>query len=231
MSDCWKTFEDLLCAGIKQVILHGPPGIGKTYMACNYLRPEDQPYYKLVCNSGMTTLDIVGGFLPSEGSGVQFNQALALRAFREGWRLVIDEADKASDEVMGELLNLCDSQESAVYRHPLTGEVYHRHPDFVAVITTNYESMAEFPDALRDRFSRPVWIDAPHEGALARFPYRWRGYVKKMSTAGDQRMSLRMFDDLMKAIDAYGEENGAKLILGERAQAFLEALAVDRLTV
>ena len=49
-----------------------------------------------------------------------------------------------------------------------------------------------------------------------------------MADAGSERMSLRLFQSMAKLSRQIGEEKSAQLILGERAQAFLEAIKIDQ---
>jgi hypothetical protein len=48
-----------------------------------------------------------------------------------------------------------------------------------------------------------------------------------MADAGSERMSLRTFQSLNKLSRRLGTEKAAKVILGERADAFLQAIAID----
>ena len=48
-----------------------------------------------------------------------------------------------------------------------------------------------------------------------------------MADAGSERMSLRLFQSLNQLSRKIGEQEASKVILGERANAFLEAIKID----
>lgn len=226
---CWDTFTNVLNAGVDRVILYGPPGTGKTYSALNEVLPG-QRSFRLTCTDDMTNADVTGAFMPSADGGFQFIEGAAVKAWRAGGRLVIDEIDKAGGDVFATLLNMTDSSGSSVWEHPVTGERLSPANGFTVVMTTNVETIGELPEALIDRFPMRLRINQPHPGGLATLPYHWRGYAARMADAAPgQRMSLRAFQSLSKLAQTMGEEAAAELILGNRAAAFLEAIRIDRL--
>ena len=94
-------------------------------------------------------------------------------------------------------------------------------------MTTNVEQIEELPQALIDRFPVRIRIDRPHPLALETLPMAWRDYADRMADAGSERMSLRLFQSLNKLSQRIGTEKAAKVILGDRADAFLQAVAID----
>ena len=173
-------------------------------------------------------MDVTGGFLPSADGGFQWIEGVAIKARRTGARLVVDEIDMAGCDVCATLLNMTDSDGSSEWEHPVTGEKTTPAPGYTVVMTTNVEHIEELPQALIDRFPVRLRIDRPHPDALATLPRHWRGYADRMADAGSERMSLRLFQSMNKLSNQMGEEKAAQLILGERAQAFLEAIKIDQ---
>ena len=221
---CWDTFSDILNAGIDRVILYGPAGTGKTYSAMH--EKNDGQAFRLTCTDDMTNMDVTGGFLPSSDGGFDFIEGSAIQAWR-GHRLVVDEIDKAGGDVFATLLNMTDSDGSATWQHPVTGEVHEPKEGFKVIMTTNVEVIEELPMALIDRFPVRLRIDRPHPNALMTLPIHWREYANRMADAGTERMSLRLFQSMHKLSQQMGEEEASRIILGKRADAFLQAVRID----
>jgi len=173
-------------------------------------------------------MDVTGGFLPSADGGFEYIEGSAIKARRSGGRLVVDEIDKAGGDVFATLLNMTDSAESGEWEHPVTGEKTYPALGYTVIMTTNVEQIEELPEALTDRFPVRIRIDRPHPDALLTLPVHWRNYADRMADAGSQRMSLRLFQSMAKLSSRMGEEKSAQLILGPRADAFLEAIRIDQ---
>ena len=230
LPECWKALEDCLNAGIDRVILYGPSGIGKTYAGMT-LGKVDAGAFRLVCTEDMTNMDVTGGFMPNGKGGFMWLDGSALKAWKgngtEGGRLIVDEVDKASGDVIATLLAMLDSPESASFEHPETGEVIRPLGGFSAIMTTNIENMGELPTALADRFPIRIRINEPHPSALLRLSPDLRKYAVRMADAGDDRISLRAFIALDKLRASVGMERACSLTFGDRSRQILDALAID----
>jgi len=228
-TNCWDTFNEVLAAGVKRLILFGPPGTGKTYSALHTALQPGQESWRLTCTDDMTQMEVTGGFMPQADGTFGYLEGPAVKARKAGGRLVVDEIDKAGGDVFATLLNMTDSDESAMWENPLTGEKTTPARGYTVIMTTNVEQIEELPAALIDRFPVRLRIDRPHPSALMTLPYEWRGYADRMADAGSERMSLRLFQSLHQLSVQMGEEKAARLILGTRAEAFLTAIKVDNM--
>ena len=227
LPECWQALEDVLTNGIDRVILFGPPGTGKTFAGMNF-GDVSKGSHRITCTEDMTNIDVDGAFLPaSDGKSFRWYEGKALKAWKSGGRLVIDEIDKAGSDVFATLLNFLDSPESASWEHPDTGEVYRPNPGFSAVMTTNIEDMAELPEALADRFPVRIRINQPHPNALKRLSRDLRQVAVQMADAGQQRISLRTFMAFDNLRTALGDDKAANIIFASRAEGILDAIRIN----
>lgn len=228
---CWTDFEDVVKAGIKKVILFGAPGTGKTYAGLTHEVGEGGSF-RLVCTEDMTTAQVSGTWMPN-AEAWSFAEGMALKAWRGngqvGGRLVIDEVDKASGDVEGELHNFTDSFASASFMNPETGEVVRPLDGFSVIATTNIENPDWLAPALRDRFPIAIEINAPHPNALKALPENLREVANAVISAEPaRRVSLRAFYDYQVLMNS-GMEIGrsAELAFGKvRGEAIVEALNI-----
>jgi len=229
---CWQDVTDALTSGIDRIILFGPPGTGKTFAGL-HLGNLGAGAQRLICNEDMTAADVTGCWMPNGEGTWSWHDGAVVRAWRGngllGGRVVADEIDRASGDVLSLLLNMFDSRESATWRHPESGKVHKPRKGFSVIMTTNVENLRELPVALRDRFPVAIRIDQPHPDAVARLPFDLRGPAIAAADADpDRRVSIRAFfafDQLRKKL---GEERAARIVFGPRASDVLDALRVDR---
>jgi MoxR-like ATPase len=226
----WRDFADVLSAGIDRVILYGPPGTGKTYAALHFATVRANAE-RLVCTEDLTTADVTGCWVPVGEGRWEWLEGPAIRAWRFGSRLVVDEVDRASGDVLSLLLAMTDSEGSSQWRHPHTGEVLIPHREFSVVMTTNLDRLEELPPALRDRFPVAVHIDRPHPASVLALSSDLRRAAMNGSLGdADRRISLRAFYAFDQLRQHCGDERAAALVFGaQRAVAFLDVLAISSL--
>ena len=225
---CWKYAQDALESGIDRLLLFGPPGTGKTFAGLTFGNVRNGAW-KVNCTEDMTSADVTGHWLPT-GDGVwAWRDGGATNALRNGGRLILDEVDKASGDVLATLLAVTDSDDSIALDHPgLNGNVI-ASAGYSVVCTTNAEDMDELPEALVYRFPVRIRINEPHPDALLRLSPNLRDYARRAADLGERRISLRQFmafDTLTKSLG--DQAYAAEMVFGEKlAQAVLDAIAID----
>lgn len=221
---CWRDFDEVLASGLSRVCLYGNPGTGKTYAALNE-HLNERGSTRLVCVDDMTSASIEGMWRPSR-DGWTFQEGSAVQAWRNGSRLVIDEIDKASGDVLGMLLAFCDSEQSARWQNPDTGEIVTPREGFSIVITTNAHPNT-LPEALRDRFPVCVEINEPHPNAIALLPSYLREPARLLAGRTDEaRVSIRAFMALAHLEQTLGIERASSLVMPEHAESIVTAYKI-----
>jgi len=227
-SDCWKDVEETLKAGVNRIVLYGPPGTGKTYAGLT-MATHERPTFRLICTPDMTNAEVTGAWMPNEKGIFSWNEGQAVKAWRTGGRLIVDEIDKAGGDVFATLLAMTDSPESCKWENPQTGKVETPADGFSVVMTTNLENLEDLPEAIRSRFPIRVRINKPHKTALERLSPDLRDYAERSADLGERRIDLRTFfafDSLRKSV---GAERAAHLIFGDQAKEFLMAIKIDQI--
>ena len=127
---------------ISTILLEGDAGSGKTQLAKALSAEFGLPYTKVTCFADMDKSDVLGASLPvlpeegGRGGGVeyQYYPSEIVRAYENGWLLEIQEPTVIRDAAVLMALNSALEPEGSVN---LPDRVVRRHPDFIAVITTN----------------------------------------------------------------------------------------------
>lgn len=229
---CWQDFADALACGIDRLILFGPPGTGKTYAGL-HAGDVAAGSHRLICNEDMTSSDVTGHYKPNGKDTWLWNDGSVIKAWNgdgvRGGRVVADEIDKASGDVLSLLLAMFDTPESASWEHPETGRIHRPRPGFSVVMTTNVEDMRELPTALRDRFPVAIRINTPHPDALVCLSPDLRAAAANSADADhSRRFSIRTFQAFDKLrSNGMDPERAARMTFGKRAEDIMDAIRVN----
>jgi hypothetical protein len=161
MSNPWELAAALTQGG-NHIVAYGPPSIGKTYLAFS----TGRGYYVLNCHEQMQVADIVGHWIPSNTGSWEYLYGPAVKAMKEGKRLILNELGRCNAEVLDMLLGILDSLESAKITL-VTGETITPAEGFVCIATSNTAPEESLDPALQARLI-PIKLDKPNPGIIAR---------------------------------------------------------------
>lgn len=226
LPQCWRDLADILAAGVDRVLLYGPPGTGKTFAGLT-MKPEAQPAFRLICTDEMTTANIEGLWQPN-GDRFTYKEGLAVKAWRSGARLVIDEINRANGDVMSLLLAFTDTVASSSWQNDETGEIVTPAAGYSVVMTMNGEP-DDLEPALLDRFAARVKIDQPHPDAIAGLPDYLHHLARTLGQLDDprERASVRAFQTVAQVAEKHGLARAIELVLPNHAAALADAIAVQ----
>lgn len=237
MAEAAKDWADIRLASqhVRRLLLWGPPGTGKSYLAAQV--PNQAPLYRLYLTMDTPAAEVRGHYLPSKDGGFEWHDGPGVAAWRHnggrGGRLGIDEIDAASGDTLTLLMGLLDDPETARLTLP-TNETVRPGEDFSVVAATNQQPTV-MPEALLDRFDCVFHVKYPCPDVFQ--PEHWtseklREAAKKMvylPVEGEKRLAkgrpvgLRAFR-AMDRLHASGlsVSDAARLVLGEEASRWLD---------
>lgn len=216
----WIGIERILDVA-RRVLLYGPTSTGKTYLVERYAKSKNG--YAVTLHEASSADELRGSYIPN-GDSFDWTDGICVRAWREGVPLVLNEINRASDEVKSFLYVICDNAESARLTLP-TGETISPRDGFKVFATMNGEP-DELTEALRARFPSTINVVEPNPNAIQSLPEDIRRIAKvscMMNT--ERRIVLRQWIEYAMLREALKDENLAGMaVFGDRYADVIAAI-------
>ena len=209
----------------RSTLLYGPPSTGKSF-AAHTADLEGRPLYSITLTPDTPAAELRGHYVPA-GNEFRWQDGPAIRAWREGGRLVINEIDHAGGDALSFLLNCLDTPETACLSLP-TGEMVRPHERFQAVATMNGNPDEDLSPAIRDRFPVAVEITEAHPQGIARLPRDLQAAARGTVLTSDpaRRVTLRAWLAFAHLRSSIGDQAAAQAVFQTRAGDVLDALKI-----
>jgi MoxR-like ATPase len=218
----WE-LSKLLLKHSRRILKYGPPSTGKSHIAIH--EPHTGPIYNVTITDEMPSAELRGHYIPKGGEFI-WQDGPALRAWRDGGRLVINELDKANGDILSFLLAYLDDNGTAVMTLP-TGETVRPHPQFQAVATMNGRP-DDLPEALQTRFPVRIEVLDPNPAAIASLPEDLQEAARGSCINPDPqlRITLRSWFEFAFLRGRIGKAYAAEAVFGTRAADVLAGLTL-----
>ena len=203
---------------ISTILLEGDAGSGKTQLAKALSADFNLPYTKVTCFADMDKSDVLGSILPvlsekdkSDTIEYHYYPSEIVRAYENGWLLEIQEPTVIRDAAVLMALNSALEPDGSLN---LPTRIAHRHPDFIAVITTNrgYNGYRPLNEALRDRVQHAEKLDLPPKAVMME--------RAKAKTGYQSENVLSLLAETIMLLDETARANAIKGVAGMRSYIF-----------
>lgn len=227
--DTWTAFRESVTVNVplgRRFLLYGPPGTGKSTAAQKYgLRDEDDAIV-ITLTEETPAAELRGHYL-RKGTETVWHHGVVSRAMLEGKRLVINEVNFASPDVLAYLMVALDDKNVSELSLP-TGETIRPHDGYHVIGTMNGEP-DELPDPLAERFAVKLRITEPNPEGVAALPADLRDAAVESVKHGDDReryISLRSWHNFASYRGELGAEKAAYLVFGSRGRDVLLSMRI-----
>jgi MoxR-like ATPase len=233
-NDCWKMIASVLGKS-RRVLLYGPPGTGKTYSAVKQSTPLDMDgkpnVYQITMTEDTASANLEGFYKPSSDGTFQWHDGIAIQAWRNGGRLVINEIDHASPDAMTFLHAILDDQDIAMLTLNNDEKETVKPAEGFQVVATTNSPPESLPLALKDRFPVKIYVDSIHPKAMEQFPEEWHGVITDTTMVEDpeDRISVRAWSEFFQLQDkGFTAETAGRLVFGENSEELTDASLLSK---
>ena len=232
-NDCWKQIQAVVGKS-KRILLYGPPGTGKTYSAVKQTTPLNEDgtpnVYQVTMTEDTASANLEGFYKPSSTGTFEWHDGIAIQAWRNGGRLVINEIDHASPDAMTFLHAILDDQDIAMLTLNNDEKETVKPAEGFQVVATTNRPPESLPLALKDRFPVKIYVDRIHPMAMEQFPEDWHDVIHDTTMVEDpeERISVRAWSEYFALQDqGFTAETAAKLIFGAKAEELVDAIRLS----
>ena len=160
---CWDLAQ-LVIGNSNRVLLYGPPGTGKTHTAVKENTPlniNGEPnVFQITMTEESSSADLMGFYQIGDNQQFEWHDGIAIQAWRNGGRLIINEIDHASPDAMTFLHAILDDKSIAgITLNNREKETVHPAEGFQVVATSNADPES-LPQAVKDRFPVAIYMDS-----------------------------------------------------------------------
>ena len=219
----------------RRVLLYGPPGTGKTYSAVKQSTPLDMDgkpnVYQITMTEDTASANLEGFYKPSSDGTFQWHDGIAIQAWRNGGRLVINEIDHASPDAMTFLHAILDDQDIAMLTLNNDEKETVKPAEGFQVVATTNSPPESLPLALKDRFPVKIYVDSIHPKAMEQFPEEWHGVITDTTMVEDpeDRISVRAWSEFFQLQDkGFTPETAGRLVFGENSAELTDAILLSK---
>jgi len=231
---CWELAQ-LVLGKSDRVLLYGPPGTGKTHSAVKENAPlninGDPNVYQITLTEESTSADLMGYYQIGENQQFVWHDGIAIQAWRNGGRLVINEIDHASPDAMTFLHAILDDQDIAMLTLNNDDKETVRPAEGFQVVATTNSPPESLPLALKDRFPVKIYVDSIHPMAMAQFPDEWHDVINDTTMVDDpeDRISVRAWKEFFDLQEkGFTAQTAGKLVFGSNAEELVDAITLSK---
>lgn len=126
-----------LASARKNIMLVGPTGCGKSYIAEKLAEVLGLSFASISCSAGMSESQIQGWLVPGKGGEFCYKESPFVRCYRDGGVYLIDEMDSADPNTLTILNSALANGHMFIPHYTKDGGRIDKHKDFVCVAAAN----------------------------------------------------------------------------------------------